>query len=253
VQKSRRQITSYRLFHRKSQRHLWIHWTKQQKQFFHFFTNFSVYVVFKGTEPLNLRNWISNIRIAPVVPFPGVPHAKVHSGFWRDYLKIHPELVKALQKYPPNKKIVFVGHSRGGALAAVAAISISKLGYKERVEFMGFGMPRIGNEAFAKYFKENIPKSWRIVNQKDIGKALFKLTNFTVSRLPPTLLGFHHFAQEAWFPKNGRDYSICSGTNGEDRKCSRGVLLPHSIPDHITYMDVALTRGFGKNRCGNLI
>jgi triacylglycerol lipase len=116
-----------------------------------------------------LRNWISNIRISTVVPFPGVPDAKVHSGFWQDYMKIHPDLVKAIQKYPSNKKIVFVGHSRGGALAAISALMFSKLGFKDRIEFMGFGMPRIGNEMFAKHFNENIPKSWRIVNQKDIG------------------------------------------------------------------------------------
>ena len=139
--------------------------------FFFFLLNFLllVYVVFKGTEPLNLRNWISNLRASKVIPFPGIPDAKVHGGFWNDYQKIHSKLLNALMKYPQNKKIVFTGHSRGGALAGIAAVSIARLGFKDRIEFMGFGMPRIGNEVFSKYFRKFIPISWRVVNQKDVG------------------------------------------------------------------------------------
>jgi hypothetical protein len=76
---------------------------------------------------------------------------------------------------------------------------------------------------------------------------------FAVSRLPPTLLGFHHFTREAWFPNDAINYKLCSELNGEDPNCSKGVLIPNSITDHLTYKDNDLRDGFGSNNCGKYI
>ena len=58
------------------------------------------------------------------------------------------------------------------------------------VELMTFGQPRIGNAAFASYFKTHLPHAIRVTHARDI-----------VPRLPPYFSFFpektyHHFPRE---------------------------------------------------------
>jgi predicted lipase len=102
---------------------------------------------------------------------------------------------------------------------------LSREGYAGRIDLMSFGMPRIGNHAFSKYFDVTVRSKWRVVNQKDL-----------VPRLPPRLVGYRHSVREVWFPNNVRDFKICDGTVGDDLKCSVSVKLPVPWDYHVNYL-----------------
>eukprot|EP01080_Neovahlkampfia_damariscottae_P011720 gene11720-5059_t len=196
-------------------------------------TEKNIVIAFRGTRLKSIKNWISNLRFGIKKDFPNVSGAKIHAGFYDDYKKLHKTVLEALKNLPKHKKILFVGHSRGGALASVGALMVARDGYGDRVELMTFGKPRIGNKEFAKYFDQTVKSKWRVVNKKDI-----------VARLPPTfLLKYHHGTREVWFPKNNEQFIICSPTNGEDMKCSHSVLIPNGFDDHVEYLGVKIRDG----------
>jgi predicted lipase len=58
---------------------------------------------------------------------------------------------------------------KGGALAVISATELSLKGYKDRIELMSFGKPRVGNKEFAEFVANTVKQHWRVVNQKDIG------------------------------------------------------------------------------------
>nr|CAB3492166.1 unnamed protein product [Digitaria exilis] len=106
------------------------------------------------------------------------------------------------------------------------------------VELMTFGQPRVGNPAFAEYFRAQVPKTIRVTHQNDI-----------VPHLPPYYyyLGqwtYHHFAREVWLHEIikenvvTRNETICDDS-GEDPTCSRSV-YGISVADHLEYYGVTL-------------
>jgi pimeloyl-ACP methyl ester carboxylesterase len=97
---------------------------------------------------------------------------KVHSGFGASYIELEGMGIKSylgtLDKVLSPEKIVFCGHSLGGALATIAASFFPKKGL-----LITFGSPRVGNYKFARAFKT---EAFRYANLMD-----------PVSHVPPTL------------------------------------------------------------------
>lgn len=109
--------------------------------------------------------------------------ARVHSGFLAQYNSIKFSIVSTLfghvlksrreeemapsSSFSPPQRIVFVGHSLGGALATLAAAGTKALFPQLAVECFTFGSPRVGNAAFASYFDAVISKSVRCVHADD--------------------------------------------------------------------------------------
>lgn len=79
----------------------------------------------------------------------------VHAGFlyaWSQTRElILPHLDDLFKKHPAYK-LVLVGHSLGGAVAALAALEIRHRRPDWNLSVTTFGEPRIGNEAFVNYF-----------------------------------------------------------------------------------------------------
>jgi predicted lipase len=66
-----------------------------------------------------------------------------------------------------NKRVVFTGHSLGGALATMCG-AVTKNEFPElHVSVYTFGSPRVGNKAFVNVFKA-VDVSVRCVNGSDI-------------------------------------------------------------------------------------
>lgn len=94
--------------------------------------------------------------LAPDDPPPADPprcdNCTVHMGFYASWLNtrkaILPALTAAITAHP-NYELVLVGHSLGGAVAALAALDFSARGWSPRVTT--FGEPRIGNAHLAAY------------------------------------------------------------------------------------------------------
>jgi hypothetical protein len=76
----------------------------------------------------------------------------VHTGFWTSWQNTRPFILGHLEylrdKYP-DYRLDLVGHSLGGAVAALAGIEFDALGWKPVVTT--FGEPRVGNAGLRNY------------------------------------------------------------------------------------------------------
>ncbi|KAI8616597.1 hypothetical protein BC830DRAFT_189808 [Chytriomyces sp. MP71] len=102
-----------------------------------FVSNNVAYVVFRGTEPMSVANWGTNLTIAPE----RFDECNFHSG----YLAICQEVMNLVRTDLANHAtIVFAGHSLGGALAhtlhALYLLMHSDAQYKS-THSIGFGSP----------------------------------------------------------------------------------------------------------------
>jgi Lipase (class 3) len=201
-----------------------------------------VVIAFRGTRPDSFSNVITDLDILPKsVSMLGANAPKtafVHDGFWQAFSALKPRLnnsVADLAKGFPLYRIVFVGHSLGGALATLAAAHFSTPEMLDRVYLSTFGSPRVGNRAFAKWLDSRIPPnpamdahSTRYVNGAD-----------PVCHLPPAELeGFYHVGREVWVDEKRHAVRVCRPFT-EDSTCS-AKQFGLSIPDHIQLLGITL-------------
>ncbi|CAL4907831.1 unnamed protein product [Urochloa decumbens] len=204
----------------------------------------AVIVVFRGTQENSIQNWIEDLFWKQLdLDYPGMPEAKVHSGFYSAYhnTTLRDGVVRGIHKTREvygNIPIMVTGHSMGGAMSSFCALDlVVNFGLKD-VTLMTFGQPRIGNAVFSSNFKRHLPNAIRMTNAHDI-----------VPHLPPYYHYFpqktyHHFPQEVWIHNVGLGsfvYSIeeiCDGS-GEDPTCSRSV-SGNSVQDHIHYLGISM-------------
>ena len=95
-----------------------------------------------------------------------------------------------------------VGHSLGGALAELDALSMSlKLPSDVNIRTVVFGTPRVGNVAYAKLFDYKVPNFKRINNMRGTQSTvtefffvllMYKLYPDIVPILPGRFLGYLH-------------------------------------------------------------
>ncbi|KAH8814395.1 Alpha/Beta hydrolase protein [Hyaloscypha sp. PMI_1271] len=76
----------------------------------------------------------------------------VHSGFWTSWQNTRPFILphlKLLKEKYPKYRVDLVGHSLGGAVAALAGLEFNALGWEPFVTT--FGEPRVGNSGLRNY------------------------------------------------------------------------------------------------------
>jgi len=217
----------------------------------------------------------------------------VHTGFYASWNSsaLAPNLTAAagrLVERFPGRPLYVVGHSLGAALATVAAVDIRARLEAERrrerneggggensrpldVRLVTFGSPRVGNEAFASFVRQATRLSVRLTHNRDI-----------VPSVPPTWVGFHHVATEAWqvdvedrasaaSKKGGSSKKRGGGkvdgkssdvigviglcdASGEDPRCHNSVCylgLCTSVADHLSYMGAPMlhSENAGEDAC----
>jgi pimeloyl-ACP methyl ester carboxylesterase len=92
------------------------------------------------------------------------------------------DMVKAY----PTYKIIFTGHSMGGAVATYAVADFRKnLGYD--IDLYTFASPRVGNQEFVEYVSNQPGTHYRVTHLDDI-----------VPRVPPIFLNYRHTSPEYW-------------------------------------------------------
>ncbi|KAE8800687.1 triacylglycerol Lipase [Hordeum vulgare] len=204
----------------------------------------AVIVVFRGTQENSIQNWIEDLLWKQLdLDYPGMPEAMVHRGFYSAYhnTTIRDGIVSGIQKTRKlhgDVPIMVTGHSMGAAMASFCALDLVVNYGLDDVKLMTFGQPRVGNAAFASYFKRYLPHAIRVTHANDI-----------VPHLPPYFSFFpqktyHHFPREVWVHNVGLGNlvytveKICDDS-GEDPACSRSV-SGNSIQDHITYLGVSM-------------
>lgn len=126
-------------------------------------------VVFRGTEPTNIRDWLSDVN-APAAPGPG-QHGMVHLGFSQALDSVYSRVRDTIEEFRTNEQTVWItGHSLGGALAMLAGARL----YFEVPNLLPtgvytFGQPRTCDSALAEaYDAAFASRCFRFVNNNDV-------------------------------------------------------------------------------------
>jgi Lipase (class 3) len=205
-----------------------------------------VVLSFRGSDTLD--NWIRDFEFWRE-PFPDVPGAAVHHGFWSAWVAVRGQVVSAVEKAVSEVRrrlgrdvvVLNTGHSLGAALSALSAVELERraLSGVASVQMVNFGQPRVGNFGFANYTAHLLQQNhFRVVNHRDI-----------VPHLPMLDVGYFHAPRELWYENSYTQWKTCSPTNGEDPSCSDQD-DEFDPKDHDFYLDIDLHDGFGHD-CGH--
>ncbi|KAH6568206.1 hypothetical protein BASA62_005610 [Batrachochytrium salamandrivorans] len=145
----------------------------------------AINVVFRGSS--NPGDWSTSLKVRKSDAFKEyfqdnfqmIPKGvKIHSGFLSAYMRVHDQVrihVDILRVEYPDYSINYIGHSLGGALAAIALVNQAvKYGPSEfsRLHLYSYGAPRIGNMEWSKWVSNmEVGSLNRIVNMDDPGMA----------------------------------------------------------------------------------
>ena len=147
-----------------------------------------------GLSPLK---WGTRDKFRPPQKIP--KEVKIHTGFHEAYIAIRKGLMERLSescKEYNTSKLVFTGHSLGGALATITAVDFhDQYGFGDQITIASYGQPRVGNAAWAQYL-ESLPFSdrhYRTVAQGD-----------PIVEMPPKELGYRHAGREILYTDDGQ-------------------------------------------------
>ena len=205
----------------------------------------AIFVTFSGTDPLSIKDWITDFTLAP---FPNV----FHQGFVEAVDAVRSDIEVAIRSGGTGQPLFFTGHSMGGALANIAALRALDAGLRATAVYT-FGGPRTGGRDFFKAYESLGENTFRLVNGNDI-----------VPAVPPSLLhNFRHvgqmlrcshgstFAGQVLASKEENDPSLIQvglGAAGDfdlkipsieelrdidPRSADRFPLLPEVVQDHV--------------------
>lgn len=130
------------------------------------------YVALRGT--IEADEWARNLQLRQVDFAEG---GRVHKGFYAIYRTLRftgdgarGDLMARLRALPPAPRTVFVGHSLGGALAAIAVADAVDEPWAyggERLALTTFAAPRAGDPAFVAV-AEPVANKTRVCNAVDV-------------------------------------------------------------------------------------
>lgn len=196
-----------------------------------------IIVSFRGTQPSQLSDWLTDIDIA-LIDGPG---GRVHNGFFHGVARVWGDLRQRITDFQDDaakpQSLWFTGHSLGAALATIA---VAKLRYLEDKPVYGlytFGQPRSGDRVFAGYSNaDTMTRTFRFVNNNDI-----------VTRVPPRAMEYRHIGKLIYFNSDGvADTDIGPWLQFLDRVKGRiddlGDLGPDGLLDHDMSTYVGLVR-----------
>ncbi|RDA88767.1 hypothetical protein CP532_4026 [Ophiocordyceps camponoti-leonardi (nom. inval.)] len=181
-------------------------------------------VAFRGSSSIQDALTDADFFVQADYASPGVSgcdDCKIHAGFLKSWNTVAKDVISSVQgelAENPKMKVVVTGHSLGGALASLAAMSM--IGSDIKVDLVTFGQPRTGNQAYADFVDKKAPDVMRVTHADDI-----------VPQVPPKELatfGYEHHSTEIWQEDEpeAADTFQCEGQEPED--CN---LSTRSVPD----------------------
>ena len=121
--------------------------------------------------------------------------------------------------------VTTVGQSLGAALALLDSVFLRlQLPTTISVKFFGYGLPRVGNEAWANLVDAQLPGDVTHINNK----------HDPVPIVPGILLGYHHPSGEIHIEESG-DWVKCPGQDNPSTLCIVGAVptvFSGDINDH---------------------
>ena len=186
----------------------------------------------EGEDKKNLRKRAINPEKAECT------NCTVHAGFMQSWRHTRPEILphlKELVEQYPDYQVTLVGHSLGGAVAALASLDFEARGWNPQVTT--FGEPRIGNQGLMQY----LDTLFSTDSQKNITSRYRRVTHIDdpVPLLPLTEWGYQMHAGEVYISKPDlspevKDLQFCEGD--EDPNCIAGAET-HSQSPRIPSID----------------
>lgn len=196
-----------------------------------------IVVSFRGSS--NILNWIQNLNVPEITPYPKCKDCQVHKGFYDAWNSVREGVVKevvALYRQSHQAQIFITGHSLGAAVAAHCAAELGASSQSLGLPIAGvytYGQPRVGNSAFANFYGRGTRVSWRLTHWRD-----------PVPQLPvnlPPLFKFKHIATEVFYNEASSQHIVCDGS-GEDAHCSNSLDFHLSVPDHLHYLNQSISK-----------
>ncbi|KAF8555827.1 alpha/beta-hydrolase [Imleria badia] len=178
----------------------------------------TVIVAHQGTNPSQILALVTDLGLIldglDSSLFPGLSSdIKVHSGFQDDQSRTASDILSSVQtamsKYATNS-VTLVGHSLGAALSLLDSVYLPLwLPAGTTFQTILYGLPRVGNQAFADYVDANLHVT-HINNLKD-----------PIPILPGMLLGYVHPSGEVHITKSG-EWAACPGQDNPSIQCIVG-------------------------------
>lgn len=202
----------------------------------------AIIVAFRGTY--SITNMIVDLSTMPqtYAPYPSPDHGgdqepepehvchncTVHMGFlasWRSAREEVMRVLRQLHAQHPDYPIQVVGHSLGGAVAALAALEMRVVLGWENVEVTTFGEPMVGNEGFVKYLDEVFDLNSNNTHPEQRTYRRVTHIDDPVPLLPLQEWGYRPHAGEIFISKpdlapEPQDIRLCDGDH--DQKCIDG-------------------------------
>lgn len=136
---------------------------------------------FRGTEALNLLDWIWNFDMGPTKTYINKTVFVTHKGFRNRYLNVASWFETEYMKIPHNYTIIITGHSLGGAEASIAAVFAAGKLQRRPDAVVTFGSPLVGDRSFISYYNTVVgcDRTLRIVSKGDLFAAVPQVFGYT--------------------------------------------------------------------------
>ncbi|KAL4240038.1 hypothetical protein ACF0H5_000833 [Mactra antiquata] len=167
---------------------------------------------------------------------------KVQKYFNDAFYQLYPcvsSTVKGLLKEYPDYSVTVTGHSLGGAIASLTAVSFvyDNIISKDKMALYTFGMPRVGDKTSAISYDNIVKSSWRVVHSNDYVARVPTRINLNPSNQP------YHHKTEVYYSAvdmpHDASYRVCKVD--EDPSCvnsRRFNLLDMNVDYHIYYFNI---------------
>jgi predicted lipase len=202
----------------------------------------SVIVAHQGTDPTRFLADLTdlNIRLTNLnsALFPGLSSSiQVHSGFAAEHAKTATTILAAVSRLLArhgSSSVTVTGHSLGAALALLDSVYLPlHLPAGTSVRMVGYGMPRVGNGAFADYVDARLMVT-HVNNRED-----------PVPIVPGRFQGFVHPSGEVHIQDSGA-WDACPGQDNPSKLCIVGDVpnvFESNIFDHLGPYDDNISMG----------
>lgn len=160
-----------------------------------------VIVAFRGTEPINADDWLSDVNYHQRTLDDDVP-GLLHGGFANALgAGVSEQMRDAVASLAAEEKtrLFITGHSLGGALAVLAAALLHFHFHRRIAGVFTYGQPRVGNPAFSTAYDQALGAvTFRYVNDLDLVPHVppTRLAARPVLRAPPAMFDFLRQAKD---------------------------------------------------------
>ncbi|THH28374.1 hypothetical protein EUX98_g5820 [Antrodiella citrinella] len=179
----------------------------------------SVIVAHQGTDPSSFIADLTDadffLETLNTTLFPGISSSvEAHSGFQKSHAASAPDILSAVESALTQHKathVTLVGHSLGAALALLDSVFLPlHLPASTTFKTVGYGLPRVGNQAFADYVDAHVTSLNHINNKED-----------PIPILPGMFLGYHHPSGEVHI-MDSNAWVSCPGQDNPSTECEVG-------------------------------